>query len=161
MGEAGRLGSLGRRAVLAWIFVVLFAGVVLWLGTPNFSASRSYSWLTAFLRFFDPDVTFDSIIWVHHLIRKGMHLFVYAILALLAFRASWLTFGNLLARVSMTAIFVAVGVALIDEARQATLVSRTGSPYDVMIDGMGAVAAVGIAVLAQRYRAGRRAREQT
>ena len=45
------------------------------------------------------------------LIATAFHL---PLLALLAFRASWLSFGNLLARVSMTALLIAVGVALLD-----------------------------------------------
>jgi VanZ family protein len=132
--------------------VVGFACVVLWLGTPNFSASKSYGWLIQVLRFFDPDIDFDTVVWVHGLIRKSAHLFVYAALGLLAFRASWYSFGNLLARVTLTAILVALGVALIDEARQATYDTRTGSPYDVVIDGVGAVCAVGIAALTLHRR---------
>ncbi len=97
---------------------------------------------------------------VHAVIRKGMHLFVYAALGLLAFRASWLSFGNLLARVAMVAILVALGVALIDESRQSGYDSRTGSPYDVAIDAVGAACAVGIASLSLRRRlAPRRGRE--
>jgi VanZ family protein len=132
--------------------VVGFSCFVLWLGTPNFSASQSYVWLIEVLRFFDPDVDFQTVVRVHGMIRKSAHFFVYAALGLLAFRASWLSFGNLLVRGTMTAILVAVGVALIDEGRQAGYQTRTGSPYDVAIDAVGAACAVGIAALTLRRR---------
>ncbi len=154
--KGSRDGLRGRhadsRALYAWLVVVVFSCVVLWLGTPNFSSSRSHLWLVKTLRFFDPDMTLDTVTWVHGLVRKGAHLFVYAVLGLLAFRASWFSFGNLLARTALAGILVALAIALIDETRQASYDSRTGSPYDVAIDGVGAICAVGIAALALRRR---------
>ena len=139
-----------RPVLLAWAVVVIFAGLVLWLGTPNFSSSRSFIWLANFLRFFDPDIDHHGVLLVHKILRKGMHLVVYGALALLAFRASFLSFGNVLLRVAATAVMIAVGVAMVDEGRQATYSERTGSPVDVLIDGTGAAIAVGLAALALR-----------
>ena len=158
----GLRGPAQSRAVQAWLVVVGFSCLVLWLGTPNFSASKSYSWLIQILRFFDPEVRYDTVVWLHGAIRKGAHVVVYAVLGLLAFRASWFSFGNLLARVTTTAILVALGVALIDESRQAGYDTRTGSPYDIAIDVVGAICAVGIAALVLRRRLSeRRARAGT
>jgi VanZ family protein len=158
-GRRSRLPN--SPALYAWLVVVGFACFVLWLGTPNFSASRSYSWLIHVLRFFDPEVKYDTVAWFHGLIRKSAHLVVYGLLGLLAFRASWYSFGNVLVRITATAIVVAVGVALIDEARQASYDTRTGSPFDVIIDGLGAIFSVGIAALTLRWRLTRRRESST
>ena len=136
--------------------LVAFSGLVLWLGTPNFSASRSYTWLLEIMRLIDPDVVMADVVWVHGLLRKSMHVVEYAVLALLAFRAAWLSFGNLLVRVAATAIIIAVGVAAIDEASQASYETRTGSAFDVLLDGSAGVLAVCAAVMLRRRQIARR-----
>ena len=89
--------------------------------------------------------------FIHFLVRKAAHLTVYAALSALWFRArrgpqtewqpSWALFALLLSML----------VALGDELHQSFVPARTGSPWDVLLDSFGALAAqVVIAVFARR-----------
>lgn len=64
------------------------------------------------------------------LVKKGGHVLAYAILAVLAYRAT----GSY-----RVALLIAVLYALSDEAHQLFVAGRNGQPLDVLIDTVGAV----------------------
>ena len=113
------------RVLKLWLPVILWAGLILSSANDEFSASQTGGWLQ---RLFG-EVPYA----VHVAIRKGAHLFVYAVLASLSWRAD-------------RRLFVALGVPLlvacIDEWMQSTTLTRTGSPWDVLLDFVGASMAV-------------------
>lgn len=147
------------RVWLAWAAVAAFAALVLWLGSGGFSSSRTTLWFKAIVRFFDPDVSGRELHRLHDFLRKTAHTVQYGILALLAFRATRMSLDTVMARIAAIAVLVAIAVASIDEVRQTFLPERTGSAFDVMLDGSGALAAVAIAVVWQRRRGARPAGE--
>jgi VanZ family protein len=138
--------------IVAWIAVIACIGLVLWAGSGTFSASSTSRFLRPLLTFLFPDLT-SSELWTAQVwIRKIAHAVEYGVLALLAFRALWLSFDMILARIAAGALLLVLVVATVDESRQGFLELRTGAPSDVVLDCLGALLAVGIAVAYLRRR---------
>jgi VanZ family protein len=89
---------------------------------------------------------------IHYLIRKSAHFSEYFIFCLLIYRAMrgarkgwrW-TWG-------LAALFCAAGYSILDEIHQAFVASRTASPYDSLLDSVGAFVAVCLIWLWFRFR---------
>jgi VanZ family protein len=114
------------RLVRLWLPVILWAAVILSASNDSFSVNHSGGWLR---RIFGRDLPYP----VHVAIRKTAHLLEYAILGALAWRTD---------RRVAVALAIAALVAITDETRQSFTASRTGSPWDVGLDVLGA--AVGV-----------------
>jgi hypothetical protein len=126
-----RVNALGTEAVLyapmrtlkLWLPVVAWAGIILLASNDSLSSSSTSGW-------FERTFGFGLGFWPHAIIRKFGHLFEYALLAVLAYRATQ--------RLG-AAVFVAFLVAVLDESKQSFLTTtRTGSPWDVLLDTCGA-----------------------
>jgi hypothetical protein len=109
-----------------WLPVVAWSAVILIASGDEFSAAQSGGWFRALFGVALP-------YWVHVAVRKTTHLAAYGILGALAMRAS--------PRAAI-ALAIALCVAIIDELHQSTLPTRTGSPWDVLLDMIGAAIAV-------------------
>ena len=113
------------RAWKQWLPVVLWAGLILSAANDAFSAGNTGGLL---------DRMFGEIPYVLHvLIRKAAHVVVYAILGALAFRADkrW-----------TVVLSIALAVASADEWLQSRAANRTGTPWDVVLDLVGAMLGV-------------------
>ena len=120
------------RFVKSWLPVIVWAAVILSASTDSFSSSHSYGWLAAIL---GPELAIALNITV----RKLGHVIAYAILGILGWRVD---------RRMAVAIAVAVIVAVTDETRQSMTLTRTGSPWDVLLD----VTSAWLGVMAIRRR---------
>ena len=99
----------GSRALLAWLPVVVWAGLIFALSSvPSLSSGLG---------------TWDTVL------RKGAHVVEYAVLAALLLRA--------LER-ELPAFAVTVAYAVTDEIQQHFVRGRHASPLDVLIDAVGA-----------------------
>jgi VanZ family protein len=117
---------------------VLWTALIAWFSAEAWSAAGT-GFLVPFLASLVPWAAPEQLkagVW---LIRKCAHLVEYAVLAGLwrwAFAprgtAGWLAFG------------LSLATAVLDEAHQATTVSRTGSIADVLLDAAGAAAALAL-----------------
>jgi VanZ family protein len=85
-----------------------------------------------------------------HGLRKPAHLVQYGILGLLLLRALTLTTTWERRRRSVTALGIAALVGAFDELHQAQVLGRTGAARDVLIDALGAAAAIGAVALLAR-----------
>jgi VanZ family protein len=105
------------------------------------------------LHFLFPAAPEETIRLYHVYIRKFAHFAAYAVLALLAARAF---IGNEILRIARHwfafSLALVLLTAVIDEASQSLSSTRTGSIYDVALDGIGGLAA--LCVIA--YRTSRR-----
>ena len=111
--------------VIAWM-IFIFVG-----STDLLSAEHTSRFIGPFLRWFSPGVSDATIASVQLVVRKCGHLTEYAILAALLYRA--------LHRRLWWAAFVIAGLyAALDEFHQSFVSSRTGSPWDIFIDCIGA-----------------------
>ena len=140
----GRLWRYGP--LIVWTCVIFFGS------TGSLSASNTSRIIRPLLTWLDPEITEAGLLRAHFLVRKAAHFTEYAVLALLAARAF---LGSrrpgLRARWYVAALALAVACALLDEYHQSFVPSRTGSPYDSLIDAAGAAFAV-LALALRRMR---------
>ncbi len=122
------------------------------------SGFRGSRILAPLVRWFVPDITPFALEKTVLLARKGVHFVAFGILAALVFRAlsPQSTGGALAAATAWKAWGITTVYAVSDEIHQTFVPSRTGSPWDVVIDAIGA----GFAVVALRtwcrWRVGKR-----
>ena len=131
------------------IFLRYILPVVLWgllisvFSTGQFGAGYTFRILSAMVRFVYPDVSAETLAWLHVGLRKSAHIGEYFVFALLLWRAlrreaaeRWQT--------SWAAITIVLGVAtaVLDELHQAHTRGRTGSVLDVGWDALGVALAL-------------------
>ena len=126
-----------------WLPVLLWMIFIFIGSTDLMSAEHTSRFIGPFLRWFAPDITEATIASVQLVVRKCAHLTEYAILAVLLYRAFRQSTARLW-RAAAFAFLVAAVSASLDEFHQAFVASRTGSPWDVMIDCIGAL--IGLAI---------------
>lgn len=122
----------------AWWPAILWGCIIFLLSTDSFSAARTGSILYSLLHWIYPRITSKQFNFIHHLTRKSAHFTEYFIFCLFLFRgvrgarAGWRwTWG-------FTAWFIAAVYSCLDEVHQAFVASRTASPYDSLLDSIGA-----------------------
>ncbi len=136
--------------VLAWLCVAAWIGMIWISSSEGLSAQTTSRFVVPFLRWLDPEMSWQTIRDIHTAIRKGAHLGEYAVLAALAFRALHVSLDVRLGRVGLLTLGVVLAVAGMDELRQSWLPARTGSLVDVFIDFVGG--AIGVALLIAFHR---------
>ena len=128
-----------------------WAALIFLFSSGAFSAAQTGHLLRPFLEWLFGPIPEPRFEFIHFLVRKAAHLTVYATLSALWFRArrgkrtgwqpSW----------SLLALLVSMLVAGADEVHQSFVPSRTGSPWDVLLDSFGALMAqAAIAVFLRR-----------
>ena len=110
-----------------------WTGVIAYLGSGGWGGDETSAWFVRILSALLPDVSPEVVQAAHFLIRKAAHVFEYAVLAILWRRATGGTWS---------ALALAVLTASLDEFRQSFIPTRTGSVYDVLLDGTGAAVAL-------------------
>lgn len=129
---------------------VLWAALILLGSGDVFSSSHSADWIgEIILRVVGHPLPPHQFDLIHFLIRKTGHLTVYFILGALLFRALRGDAVGWRVHWALVAVALAAGVASADESHQYLVPSRTGSPWDIALDAIGA----SIAQWASRMRA--------
>ncbi len=125
-------------ALQRWIPVILWAGLIFYFSTENFSFSNTEGLLSEWLLWFFPEISPTQFMALHLVSRKGAHWFEYFVLAILLLRAQWR--GNELklapATIARTLVLV-LAYAVSDEYHQSWVPERTASAVDVAIDTFG------------------------
>lgn len=146
-----------RHHVLkAWIALILWLIVIAIESTTYLSSQETSRFLYPVLHFlFGIDwVTFQP--W-HHFLRKCGHVFGYALLSILLFRAWRETLpskngARWTLRWTSIAVLGTAFVASLDEWHQSYLPSRTGTYHDVILDTCAGIAAqLAIYLISLRY----------
>jgi VanZ family protein len=123
-----------------WAPPIIWMSAIFFFSTDIFSGENTGSLLRDVVGFIYPDVTQGAFDWIHFFIRKAGHFTVYAILALLLFRAFRSGAGARWRwRWALFSLLLAFLYALLDEYHQTFTLHRTGSLYDSLIDASGAV----------------------
>jgi VanZ family protein len=130
------------RLVMAWLPALCWAAVIFSLSTDVFSADHTGRVLRPILFWLIPHLTEQGFEAIHILVRKTAHFTEYFIFCLLLYRGirggqrgwrwSW----------ALAALSIAGGYSALDEIHQAFVASRTASPYDSLLDSIGATFAV-------------------
>ncbi|HKS38852.1 MAG TPA: VanZ family protein [Verrucomicrobiae bacterium] len=147
----------GSKSLLKyWLPVLVWMALIFWASTDLMSSQRTSRIIGPLLRWFNPDLSEETIRHVQLVVRKTAHLTEYAILALLLWRAirkpkkedgrpwSW--------REAALAIAVAGAYAMTDELHQHFVASRYGSAWDVLLDTLGAAAGMFVLWALGRWR---------
>lgn len=114
--------------------------------TDMMSAEHTSRFLTPFLRWLDPQISWRTIAQVHFFVRKAAHVTEYAILTGLLFRALRWSMSGLWRR-GLLALIPALLYAPLDEFHQSFVPSRTSSARDVLVDYCGAILGILLARL--------------
>jgi VanZ family protein len=136
----------------AWWPALVWAGIIFSMSTDAFSAEHTGRVLQTLLHWLVPSLTKHQFQSIHYLVRKSAHFTEYFVFFLLLYRGvrgdrpgwRW-TWG-------FTAWFCAAVYSALDEVHQAFVASRTASPYDSLLDSIGAFAAMGVLWLWFRWR---------
>ncbi len=148
-----RLGGLLVPTWLrTWWPAILWAGFIFLMSTDTFSAQHTGSIIEPILRWLFPSITRDQFDFIHHVIRKSAHFTEYFIFCLLIYRGVRGTRRGWHWSWGLTALAIAAGYSALDEIHQAFVASRTASPYDSLLDSVGAFFAVATLYLWLRLR---------
>jgi VanZ family protein len=148
-----RLGVQTKLGWLrAWWPAFAWASFIFIMSTESFSAQHTARFIEPILRWLMPSLTDAQFVLIHYVIRKAAHFTEYVMFSLLLYRGvrgggrgwHW-TWG-------LAAFSIATGYAALDEIHQLFVTSRHASPYDVMIDAVGALLAVAAIWLCFRIR---------
>jgi len=138
--------------VRSWWPAVLWACIIFSFSTDTFSAEHTHSIFYPIFHWAIPSLTLQQFEPIHYFIRKSAHFTEYFVFCILLFRGvrggrvgwRW-TWG-------LVALAIAAGYAALDEVHQAFVASRTASPWDSLLDSVGAFAATVVLFLWFQYR---------
>jgi VanZ family protein len=170
-----------------WLPAAIWASLILLASSDWFSAAHTRSILESFFHWLFPSWSPYSVYKAHLVVRKCAHFFEYAVLAILVMRGfisgakapseaavngagepaprpnldpstSARLRSPSLGMTIVSVILLCAMVATIDEVHQHFVPSRTGSPYDVLLDTAGSAAAM---LLLTLRKSSRRAEQRT
>lgn len=124
-----------------WLPAVAWAGVISSLSTDIFSSEHTSRFIIPVLRWLFPHWSNDTLELMHGIIRKSAHVTEYFIFSIFLLRAIRGKNREWTLRWAVWAVVIAAGYAALDEFHQSFVPSRTASPWDALIDTVGASAA--------------------
>ena len=131
-----------------WLPVLLGMGLIFYGSTDLLSARHTSRFIRPLVLWLMPSASEATLQRIHGAIRKTGHVFEYAVLAALAWRARRKpAAAPALGWRWPDAAFAwgwAVVFAATDEFHQSFVSTRTGSPIDVLWDSLGATLALGL-----------------
>ena len=138
------------RPLTRWIPVVLWAACISWFSTGAFSAQSTNSYIDPLLRRLFGELSPEGFRFAHTIIRKSAHFIEYAVLGILMSRALTEPGAPIPRRIVVKTIAYCALYASLDELHQTFVPSRTGSPYDVLLDAVGATVGTLVFTLVRR-----------
>jgi VanZ family protein len=136
----------------AWWPAILWAAIIFSLSTDIFSSEHTAIVFSPILHWVVPSLSDQQFDIIHHFIRKSAHFAEYFIFCLLLYRGvrgsrpGWRWIWGL------SAWFTAAAYSALDEVHQAFVASRTASPYDSLLDSVGALCALAFLYLWFRFK---------
>jgi VanZ family protein len=140
------------RFLRYWGPVLVVAGLISYASTSKFGSEHTSRIIIPFLRWLMPHAQRRTLETIHHLIRKGAHVFEYFIFTLLVLRAihagrkgwnwTWATWT----------ILVVAGFSLLDEFHQIFVPGRGASVLDSLLDTSAGVLALFVVWIIGRWR---------
>jgi VanZ family protein len=134
-----------RDTILRYAPLVIWIGVILFLGSGQGSMTRTSIIIRPILEFLFPSADELTLQLYHGYIRKLAHFTEYGVLAFLALRA----FTGYATRYVAALVLVAL-IASIDEFNQSFEASRTSSVWDVLLDITGGLFVTAVCYFQQR-----------
>jgi VanZ family protein len=130
------------RFLRYWGPVLLVGGLISVASTSSFGSSHTSRIIIPMLRWIFPHAQQETLEFIHHLIRKGAHVFEYSIFSVLVWRA--VRGGRIGWRWGWAGwtILVVACFALLDEFHQAFVPGRGASVLDSLLDTCAGAAAL-------------------
>jgi len=141
--------------LVAWLPAVLWAAVIFVASTDTFSSYHTGMVIEPALRWLFPFLSDGGVDEIHFFIRKSAHFTEYFIFSLLVYRGVRSGRQGWRWTWAFAAWFIAAAYSCLDEIHQSFVASRTASPWDSLLDSIGAL--VAFFVLFVFYRFFRRA----
>ncbi|MGD9763241.1 MAG: VanZ family protein [Candidatus Binatia bacterium] len=155
--DARRARSGVAQIVAAWLPVLAWLGVIWCLSSDRFSKDVTAGWWTASPTVAALDMSPQTIDTANVILRKTAHFVEYAVLSMLGYRALGATATRRRRGVQLFgAVLLAMACSAVDEWRQANTLTRTGSPWDAVLDGCGAIAGALLGGWSLYWRSARR-----
>ena len=131
-----------RNKLIAWLPTVACLSMIAFFSTDTFSAKHTATILERIIRAVYGEINPDLFKFIHVFVRKAAHFTVYGTLSLSAY-FSWRATLPRRSRWSFIwaglALLLTLAAASLDEFHQSFVPSRGPSPFDVMLDMMGAM----------------------
>jgi VanZ family protein len=121
-----------------WLPAIVWACILSGLSTDTFSSDQTSRFIIPALHWMFPRAGPETLELMHAVIRKTAHLANYFILGLLLNRALRGEDRAWELKWAIWAVIIAAIYASLDEFHQSFVPSRTASPWDALIDTVGA-----------------------
>ncbi|MFA5263046.1 MAG: VanZ family protein [Opitutaceae bacterium] len=134
--------------------LVLWMGFIFIMSSDLGSYTHTLSLIESLMQWLKFHLSAEAFGRVHFLLRKGGHLFEYAVLAMLILHSARLSMRPIVAswswKVAAFSFLAASAYAATDELHQVFVPTRTASLQDVLIDSGGALLGLSAAFLWRR-----------
>ena len=124
-----------------WLPAIAWACLISFLSTDVFSSDHTSVFIIPVLHLLIPQASAETLELMHAIIRKSAHLTEYFIFSIFLMRALRGQERGWKLRWAIWAVVIAAGYASLDEFHQSFVPSRTASPWDALLDTVGASAA--------------------
>jgi VanZ family protein len=143
MSQATHLTAPRPNLLRAWWPAAIWVCLIACESTDYFSSDRTGAMLYKLVVSIFGPVNLEEFFIVHHYLRKTGHVIGYGILSLLLLRGFRATFGagrEMFFRTASLSWLGTLFVATMDEWHQSYIPSRTGTPWDVLLDSIAGLA---------------------
>ena len=128
-----------RKLIRDWLPVVIWTAIILQASGRAFDVPHTTSLFERVFEAIGLRFSEGTLFVIDHMARKAAHLTEYGILTALSFRAVRDDRRGFVLRWAAIAFAITVCVASTDETLQSFTPTRTGTPWDVLLDSCGAV----------------------
>jgi VanZ family protein len=121
-----------------WLPAIAWAGLISSLSTDTFSSEHTSRFILPVLHWLFPHASAETLGLMHAVIRKSAHLIEYFIFSIFLIHGLRGKERAWTLRWAIWAVIIAAGYAALDEFHQSFVASRTASPWDALLDTVGA-----------------------
>jgi VanZ family protein len=143
-----------------WWPALVWACLIWTFSTGAFTTQNTSRFIVPFLRWLFPHLEWETLLAIHHLIRKTAHFVEYFVFSLLILRGIRAGKKEAHLRWALAAVAIVACYAALDEFHQSFIPGRGPSGWDMLLDTTGGAAAQSITgLLILRGEVRRRNRE--